>query len=183
MRLDLRQVRAERGATLAVQIHDTVASRIDEIPFVHPVEGTITLTNLGAVLWIEGRLRTVATLICDRCGSPFAYHLDAAVEEEAGWGSATAPGAAAEGEAGYLIRIGESIELDLETLARDALVLALPMAAHCSPDCPGLCAGCGANLRLEPCRCSRESPGPAAVDPRLAPLSRWGQGRPSGGGC
>jgi uncharacterized protein len=180
LRLDLRQVRAERGATRAVQIHDTVASRIDEIPFVSPVEGTITLTNLGAVLRIEGRLRTVATLTCDRCGSPFAYDLDATVEEEAGWGSATAVGSAAEGETSYLVQAGESIELDVEMLARDALVLALPMAAHCSPDCPGLCAGCGANLRLEACRCAQEPAGAAAVDPRLAPLARWGQGRSSG---
>jgi uncharacterized protein len=180
LRLDLRQVRAERGATLAVQIHDTIASHIDEVPFVYPVQGTVTLTNLGAVLRVEGRVRTVVTLVCDRCGTPFAHELEAAVEEEAGWGSAADAGSAPEGETSYLVQAGEGIELDVEALARDALVLALPMAAHCSPDCPGLCAGCGANLRLEQCRCQQEPPGPAAIDPRLAPLARWSQGRSSG---
>ena len=36
----------------------------------------------------------------------------------------------------------------------------------CSPDCKGLCPGCGANLNHEACRCKK------AVDPRLAKLAQ-----------
>jgi uncharacterized protein len=56
--------------------------------------------------------------------------------------------------------------LDVEALAREMLVLALPMTAYCRPDCQGLCGGCGADLRTGRCVC--ETP---AIDPRLAPLA------------
>jgi uncharacterized protein len=38
--------------------------------------------------------------------------------------------------------------LDLEPALRDALVLALPLAPRCRPDCPGLCAQCGVPLAV-----------------------------------
>lgn len=40
--------------------------------------------------------------------------------------------------------------LDLETPIRDALLLDLPTTPLCRPDCPGLCAQCGARLADEP---------------------------------
>jgi len=55
--------------------------------------------------------------------------------------------------------------LDLEPLARDCLLLALPLAPLCREDCPGLCPDCGADLAEEPCRC-RVGP----RDPRWAAL-------------
>lgn len=40
--------------------------------------------------------------------------------------------------------------LDLEPVVRDALLLALPLNPVCAPDCPGLCADCGARLADDP---------------------------------
>ncbi len=40
--------------------------------------------------------------------------------------------------------------LDLEPTLRDAVVLDLPLVPLCSPDCPGLCATCGARLADDP---------------------------------
>lgn len=56
--------------------------------------------------------------------------------------------------------------LDLSAWARDAVALALPDRILCHPDCAGLCAGCGANLNREPCRCPPPEP-----DPRFAKLA------------
>jgi uncharacterized protein len=36
--------------------------------------------------------------------------------------------------------------IDLTSAVRDAVVLALPVAPLCRPDCPGLCAECGERL-------------------------------------
>ncbi len=36
--------------------------------------------------------------------------------------------------------------LDLEPVLRDAIVVELPLTPLCSPDCPGLCVGCGERL-------------------------------------
>lgn len=46
---------------------------------------------------------------------------------------------------------GESI--DLEPMIREHLALTVPMAPLCSPDCKGLCPGCGVDLNTERCTC------------------------------
>jgi uncharacterized protein len=55
--------------------------------------------------------------------------------------------------------------IDLESLVRDEIVVQLPLAPLCRPDCPGLCATCGERLDdLEPGH-SHE-----ILDPRWAAL-------------
>jgi uncharacterized protein len=56
-------------------------------------------------------------------------------------------------------------QLDLRPLARDAVLLNLPLAPLCRPDCAGLCPTCGADLNDGPCPCR-----PPATDPRWAAL-------------
>ena len=55
--------------------------------------------------------------------------------------------------------------IDLEPLAREALVPGLPMAPLCRPDCAGLCPTCGADRNAGPCGCPADT-----VDPRWAAL-------------
>ncbi len=55
--------------------------------------------------------------------------------------------------------------LDLRPLARDAVVLGLPLAPRCRPDCAGLCTRCGADLNEGECGCP-----PELGDPRWAAL-------------
>lgn len=47
-------------------------------------------------------------------------------------------------------------ELDLTPLARESILLALPMKPLCSSDCKGLCPICGANLNRESCEHTKE---------------------------
>lgn len=54
--------------------------------------------------------------------------------------------------------------VDLEVLAHDALLLELPAAPLCRPDCRGLCTNCGADLNVDQCDCE------APMDPRFAVL-------------
>jgi uncharacterized protein len=55
--------------------------------------------------------------------------------------------------------------LDLLPLARDAILLHLPQAPLCRPDCAGLCPTCGADRNDGPCGCP-----PPDGDPRWAAL-------------
>jgi uncharacterized protein len=55
--------------------------------------------------------------------------------------------------------------IDLEPLARETLLLELPLAPLCRPECRGLCSVCGADLNRARCMCP-----PAAGDPRWAAL-------------
>jgi len=67
-------------------------------------------------------------------------------------------------------RDGESYPLghdrvDLEPLARESLILDLPLAPVCRDDCRGLCPACGADLNSGDCGCP-----PAGADVRWAAL-------------
>ncbi len=43
--------------------------------------------------------------------------------------------------------------IDMEPLVREAVLLDLPLAPVCAPDCRGLCPTCGADLNLGDCGC------------------------------
>lgn len=56
-------------------------------------------------------------------------------------------------------------QVSLLPMVRENLLLALPLAPLCRPDCPGLCATCGADLSEGPCGCA-----PAVKDDRWSAL-------------
>lgn len=60
-------------------------------------------------------------------------------------------------------------QIDLEPLARDAMLLELPLAPLCRPDCAGICPTCGADRNVAPCTCDT-----ALKDPRWAVLDVLG---------
>ncbi|MGI9023145.1 MAG: YceD family protein [Acidimicrobiales bacterium] len=67
-------------------------------------------------------------------------------------------------------REGESYQLrvdaiDLTPLAREAILLELPLAPVCAADCRGLCPTCGTDLNQASCACVE-----SARDPRWAAL-------------
>lgn len=65
---------------------------------------------------------------------------------------------------GETYRLGHDF-IDLEPLARESLVLDLPLAPLCGQDCLGLCPTCGADLNQGGCDCP-----PAEPDARWAAL-------------
>jgi uncharacterized protein len=54
--------------------------------------------------------------------------------------------------------------IDIEPMIRDAVLLSMPFAPLCRPDCLGLCERCGGDRNLGECVCRRD------VDPRWGPL-------------
>ena len=105
-----------------------------------------------------GSMSTTMHCVCDRCGEEYdaekSVCYDCVLAEER------------QSEDSDEIIVLEDDEVDLEELARDAFILDMDTKFLCSEDCKGLCAGCGANLNRESCRCKR------AVDPRLAKLAQ-----------
>jgi uncharacterized protein len=55
--------------------------------------------------------------------------------------------------------------VELEPLAAEEIVLALPVAPKCSEGCKGICQTCGKNLNEGPCVCTSD-----VVDSRWARL-------------
>jgi uncharacterized protein len=50
----------------------------------------------------------------------------------------------------------KDLVVDVDGLAREALVLALPAQVVCKEDCKGLCALCGKDLNKGPCECGEQ---------------------------
>lgn len=55
--------------------------------------------------------------------------------------------------------------IDLDPVAREALMLELPLAPVCADDCAGLCDTCGVDRNTTSCDCAHDE-----VDPRWAAL-------------
>lgn len=80
---------------------------------------------------------------CARCLDPFSSQLTVSFQELFSSEPALADEDDAAGQDEYVL---DGDILDLEPALRDALVLELPLSPLCGPDCPGLCAECGARL-------------------------------------
>ncbi|RKY90006.1 hypothetical protein DRQ09_00060 [candidate division KSB1 bacterium] len=66
----------------------------------------------------------------------------------------------------YIIPDDED-EVDLSKDIRDEILLTLPIKLLCDEDCKGICAGCGADLNVEECRCRKD-----VIDPRWDVLKK-----------
>jgi uncharacterized protein len=107
------------------------------------------------------------TLRCVRCLRDVDHELEVDVRElfgGSGSGSASL-GPRDEEDEGYAVLADDRLPLD--TMVRDAVVLAFPQFPLCRPDCAGLCAECGADRNLADCGHGV----PGATDPRWAALA------------
>lgn len=120
---------------------------------------------------IEGRLQGKVRLCCDRCLESYLlavelpYRLTAVVEgadtvEQGGDDREIGP------EEGDILELAAPC-LDLDELARQQLLLALPEKRLCRTDCAGLCPHCGTNRNQSPCGCAQ-----GAVDSPFAVLAK-----------
>ncbi len=136
------------------------------VPEGEPVVADLTLSSYPGGLEARGTVTASWVGECRRCGGAIASGVTAAVRERF-----TAEGGTDLDEDAYPL---SGDELDLEPLARDAVLLELPLAPLCSPECRGLCPQCGANWNLAACDCV------PAGDPRWSALDVLRD--PEGGG-
>ena len=160
MRLDLRDIintpDAEKSFELQVDLSDL--DFFGRKPITQPVQAEGRVTNHAGALVLEGTIRSVLDLACDRCGKEFSrekvVELDSLVAHEL------------EDDDNDEIILLEGTALDLDEVVTTAYILAMDTRNLCSDDCKGLCAKCGVDLNVETCRCKPD------VDPRLAALAQ-----------
>lgn len=109
----------------------------------------------GNAIEVVGTVRAPWVGECRRCLGTVVGELEAVVDHEL---FVEDPD-----ELSYLL---SDDEIDLEPLARDAVLLELPLAPLCREDCLGLCATCGADLNEGECGCRPPR------DPRWAALDQ-----------
>jgi uncharacterized protein len=123
------------------------------VPDDAPVVVDVVLESVIGGVAVTGTVRAPWAGVCRRCLAPAGGELSVAVRE-----LYTAGG---DDEETYALH-GDDV--DLEPMARDAVLLELPQAPLCRPECAGLCPWCGADRNLGPCGCT------PPVDPRWRAL-------------
>ncbi len=131
------------------------------------VEGVATL--IDREIHVKGALATQLHMECARCLEPvvlpvkrnfdlYYVPLEEAPEED------EQPVPRGQEELGFYS--GET--LVLEDVAKEQVLLSLPMRVVCREDCKGLCPKCGINRNRETCGCSETQ-----VDPRWEALKKF----------
>jgi len=111
---------------------------------------------------VTGDLDVPVTGSCARCLEPIEDTLHLDVQELYAYEGSTTEATSEEDE----VRRIEGDYLDLAPLARDTVVLNLPLAPVCTDDCAGLCVDCGQRLNDLPADHHHE-----VVDARWAGLA------------
>ncbi len=128
---------------------------------VEAVEGEVTVvgqirhTGRAGILAFEGQITGTVVVPCSRCLTPVSLPLETTICVYCSTDALTENWSERQG---YEDIVPEyplvSHQLDIVTVARDALILAVPMQVHCQADCLGSCPICGQNLNESCCDCS-----------------------------
>lgn len=102
----------------------------------------VALESVADGILVAGHVDAPWQALCRRCLEPVRGMVDAEVRE------LYQQAERATSDDAFTFR-GE--QLDLEPMVREAILLELPLAPLCRPDCAGLCAVCGANRNQTHC--------------------------------
>jgi uncharacterized protein len=151
---ELRQGPADPDGAL-----EPASAADSRVPAGAEIECDVVLQSFDGGVMVSGTVRAPWEGLCRRCAVPVGGTLVVGVRERF-----TEPGPRygdPDDDEAYPIT---DDELDLGPMAREAVVLELPLAPLCRVDCQGLCPSCGADRNTEACDCV------APVDARWANL-------------
>ncbi|MCA0146521.1 DUF177 domain-containing protein [Blastococcus sp. LR1] len=164
--LDLRELGRRAGSMQ--EIDRTVPAPGDwrveliGVPEKADVHLRLRLESVMEGVLVTGSMDVPVVGSCARCLEPIEDTLGLAVQELYAYEGSTTEATSEEDE----VRRIDGDFLDLEPLARDTVVLNLPLAPVCTEDCAGLCVDCGERLNDLPADHSHE-----IVDARWAGLA------------
>ena len=129
------------------------------------VKATLRAQQIGDIVEVEGRISTRVRLNCGRCLQSFEMPLESQfdltysqIEPAPGQGSSKDEEIELTAHDMGIIHY-QGDEINIEKEIQEQVVLALPLRALCSPDCKGLCPGCGTDLNTASCDCDRSPSG------------------------
>ena len=113
---------------------DTIA-----VPVGEPIELDVRLEAVTEGVYVSGSVHASLAGECARCLDGLTDEIDVELSELFAYPDSVTDETTDEDE---LPRVVDD-HVDLEQTVRDALVLDLPLAPLCQPDCRGLCVECG----------------------------------------
>ena len=138
----------------------------DDLRLVEPLDGSVRITRTNRGVLVDARISTAIAGTCVRCLRDIEIPMTVEIHDEALPSVDLASGKAVDASVEPdVTRLSDHHELNLATLAAEAISLEEPIAALCEEACPGLCVECGE--RLGPDHVEHEVD---EIDPRLAAL-------------
>lgn len=132
------------------------------VPAGEPIELDVRLESVTEGVYVSGTVRAPLAGECSRCLEEVTDEIEVEIAELFAYPDSVTDETT---DADELPRVVDE-RIDVEQTARDAVVLALPLAPLCRPDCPGLCPECGERrAELGP------DHGHETLDPRWAALT------------
>jgi uncharacterized protein len=132
----------------------------DDQPGIHlarPVNADVELMPEEERVKLNGRVQAALVLLCGRCLKEYTFEIDQSFslvllkpEPQDMRGEVDLRPDDLDTEH------FDGVTIDLDHILGEEILLALPQHGVCSPECKGLCAGCGADLNCEPCTCPEQ---------------------------
>lgn len=156
MKIQVSEIPAE-----GMEIYGEDVISVEDVVLTGPVKSELHVLKAGEEVVISGRLDAGVRLQCSRCLAEFEGRLDIPVETvyapspEAGGESERELGGDELNTAFY-----EGDVIDTDEIAREQVLLSIPIKPLCREDCGGLCPRCGADMNKAPCGCAGKAAHP-----------------------
>ncbi|KAL7099731.1 hypothetical protein ACP275_09G103300 [Erythranthe tilingii] len=177
-RLGLGKVSSEFSKNRASEMGLRVVKSVKEFPDGTPVLISADVTRRKQKLRLDGIVRTVISLNCNRCGEPAAQSIysdfslllcEEPLQESDTINLGTIFGdeklktVEAEDSDDSLIDLDDQLYfppeekvVDISKNIRDLIHVEITITALCGPNCRGLCLDCGTNLNISKCICGKK---------------------------
>ena len=146
--IDVRDLVARPGSSRSIPLAEQVpglATELARVPEDRVLAAELLLESVVEGVLVSGPVEGVMVLRCARCLKAFDSDFRLDIQE------LFAPG---ETDDEYPLTDGF---VDVEPMIRDAVMLAMPFAPLCRPECLGLCERCGGDRNLGECACPPEA--------------------------
>lgn len=141
LRFDMAEVLRTPGMRQVLEINEPPYTD-DDVEYVSPVRGRVTVTNTGTMLLVRGPIETTLAQECSRCLEPVRSPMHADLEEEFDLqvidDAATHRDKAVQVVEEEVGKVFEGQVLCMDVLIRQAALLAAPLQPLCRESCPGI---------------------------------------------
>ncbi|MEG6521575.1 YceD family protein [Desulfotomaculum sp. 1211_IL3151] len=166
MKINILKIRNAAGEGINFEFKkklDEITVSGQKFTFIDPVEVSGEIMNRNNNFLLKGEARALVSTNCVSCLEPFQLNLHTTIDEIYGRTKDLN-----DPDDEMIEFDGEDLDIEPEVIK--SLLMEIPMRVVCSPDCAGLCQGCGCNLNIKQCDCESK-----AIDPRLAVLKKLQQ--------
>ena len=141
LRFDMAEVLRTPGMRQVLEINEPPYTD-DDVEYVSPVRGRVTVTNTGTMLLVRGPVETTVAQECSRCLEHVRSPIHAELEEEFDLkvidDAATHRDKAVQVVEEELGKVFDGQVLCMDVLIRQAALLAAPLQPLCREACPGI---------------------------------------------